>query len=71
MISLLKLAVRRLEKGHLLIYKEIDDTDLKNPAIGRLLLDERDRLLSEKVLLEGYREKYYDSDKKASVLEEV
>lgn len=52
------------------IRREIGDKDLQNPAVGRLLLDERDRLLSEKTTLENFRESYYEADKRASVCEE-
>lgn len=51
------------------IQREIDDSDLKNPAVGRLLLSERDKLLYEKTQLENYRDQYYDAEKRAAVLE--
>ncbi len=49
------------------IDRSISDKDLKNPVVGRLLLDERDRLLGEKIILEGYRDKYYDAERRAAV----
>lgn len=52
------------------IQRELKDEDLKNPAVGRLLLDERDRLLTEKASLESFRENYYTASQKAAVFEE-
>lgn len=52
------------------ISRKITDKDLKNPTIARLLLDDRDRLLKEKVILESFRDNYYTADKRAAILEE-
>ena len=51
--------------------RELSDKDLKNPAVGRMLLDERDRLLQEKAVLESYKENYYKADKRADVCEAI
>lgn len=53
------------------IKREISDEDLKNPAVGRMLLDERDRLLQRIAGLEAYRENYHKADKRAEVCEAV
>jgi hypothetical protein len=51
--------------------RELSDTDLTNPVVARMLLDERDRLLQEKATLESYRDSYYKADKRAEVAESL
>lgn len=51
------------------ITREIKEEDLSNPAIARLLLDERERLLQEKSDLEPYREGFYTQQRRAEVCE--
>lgn len=53
------------------VTRQLTDNDLKNPAIGRMLLDERDRLLQENRALEVYKDEYYKADKRADVCEAV
>lgn len=52
------------------ISRELTEKDLKNPTVGKMLLDERDRLLGEKVVLESYRENFYKADKRAAIFGE-
>ena len=63
------------------ITRELSDDDLTNPAVGKLLLDERDRLEiendelkkrleNENDKLSNYREKFHEADKKVAVLQE-
>lgn len=64
-------AIKELGKGAFAkIQREIDEKDLNHPVVGKLLLNERDRLFGEKAILEDYRDKYYEADKRAAVLEE-
>lgn len=50
--------------------RELGDDDLKNPAVGRMLLDRIDGLSAEKLELEGYRDMFHDADKKAALFEQ-
>lgn len=50
--------------------RELSDSDLKNNAVGRMLLDKIDGLTSENITLESFRDKYYQSDKECAVLKE-
>jgi hypothetical protein len=47
---------------------ELRETDLKNPVVGRMLLDKIDSLTSEKIELESYRDRYHEADKNSAVL---
>lgn len=51
------------------VQRELSDEDLKNPAVARILLDERERMLTEKSVLESFKDKYYEADKRAGVLQ--
>ena len=62
------------------ITRELSDKDLTNPAVGKLLLNELDRLEiendelkkrleNENDKLSKYREKFHESDKKVAVLQ--
>ncbi|HCR35936.1 hypothetical protein A2130_00220 [Candidatus Woesebacteria bacterium GWC2_33_12] len=50
--------------------RELSETDLKNPAVGRMLLEKIDTLSSEKVELSGFRQKFYDADKRSAILDQ-
>lgn len=50
--------------------RAIDEKDLKNPAIARILLNSIDTLTAEKLELESYRGKFYEADKRCAVLEQ-
>lgn len=50
--------------------RELSDEELSSPAVQRLLLDEIERLDTERNELNSFRTKFHDSDKKASILEE-
>ncbi len=52
------------------ITRELSDKDLTNPAVGKLLLNELDRLESENAELSNYREQFQEADKKVAVLQE-
>lgn len=50
--------------------RSLNEANLKNPAVGKLLLEKIDILSSEKIVLEGFRDKFYDADKRVGILEE-
>lgn len=50
--------------------RELSDDELASPAVQRMLIDEIERLDSERIDLSSYRTKYHDSDKRAAVLDE-
>src|SRR5258708_6800183 len=50
--------------------RAIDEKDLKNPAIARILLNSIDTLTAEKLELESYRDKFHETDKRCAVLEQ-
>ena len=52
------------------ITRELSDDDLTKPAVGKLLLNELDRLESENAELRNYREQFQEADKKVAVLQE-
>lgn len=52
------------------ITRELSDDDLKNPAVGKLLLNEIDRLEIENDELGDYKEQFHEADKKVAVLQE-
>ena len=52
------------------ITPELSDDDLTKPAVGKLLLNELDRLESENAELRNYREQFQEADKKVAVLQE-
>lgn len=49
------------------VKRQLSNSDLKNPAVGRLLLSQNDKYEQEIGSLEEYKEKYYDADKRAAV----
>lgn len=55
-------------------YERVDThirtNDLKNPIVGKLLLQERDKLIGQIALLEKFRSDYYGVDKTCGVLEQ-
>ncbi|MDQ2975980.1 MAG: hypothetical protein M3R69_11300 [Acidobacteriota bacterium] len=50
--------------------RELSDDELLSPAIQRMLLDEIERLDKQVSGLENYRKGFYESDKRAAVLEQ-
>lgn len=52
------------------ITRELSDDDLTNPAVGKLLLNEIDRLESENAEFGDYQEQFHEADKKVAVLQE-
>lgn len=52
------------------VRRELTDEELSSTAVQKLLLDELDRLETERGELLDYREKYYAAEGRASVLEE-
>lgn len=50
--------------------RELSDEELSSPAVQRMLIDEIERLDSERSELHLFRSKFHESDKKAAVLEE-
>lgn len=52
------------------VKRELSDKDLKNPAVGRLLLSQNDKYEQEISILKEYKEKFHEADKKADVLAE-
>lgn len=50
--------------------RDIDEKDLKNPAIGRMLLGQIDTCQQEIQELKEYKEKYHNANTLASVLQE-
>jgi hypothetical protein len=50
--------------------RELSDDELASPAVQRMLIDEIERLDSERIDLSSFRTKYHDSDKRVGVLEE-
>lgn len=52
------------------VKRQLSDKDLKNPAVGRLLLNQNDKYEQEISTLKDYKEKYHEADKKACVLAE-
>ena len=51
------------------VARELSDEDLTNPAVVKLLLDDKDRLESENADLKEYQSKYHEADKERAVLE--
>ena len=51
------------------ITRELSDDDLTNPAVGKLLLNELDRLEIENDELKDYQDRFYETDKKVAVLQ--
>lgn len=52
------------------VRRELSEEELKSAAVQRMLIDEIERLERENIDLCDYRDKYYESDKRASTLEE-
>lgn len=52
------------------ITRELSDDDLTNPAVLKLLLEERDILANENAELKSYQAQFHETDKKVAVLEE-
>jgi hypothetical protein len=52
------------------IRRQLQDADMTNPAILKLLLDDLDRSEMECAVLEGYVDRFHHADKRAAVLEE-
>ena len=50
--------------------RELSDDELSSPAVQRLLLDEIDRLDRQVSELESYRRGFYETEKRAAVLEQ-
>lgn len=50
--------------------RELSDKELLSPVIPKMLLDEIDRLEEDKTELAGFRNRFYDADKKVAVLEQ-
>lgn len=62
---------KELKKGGAFsgIKRQLAAKDFRNPAVGKMLLEERDSLLQQNAVLEVYRENYYKADKRAEVCE--
>jgi len=58
---------RRSYRG---VRRELSEEELKSPVVQKTLLDEIDRLDIEIEEVKGFRDKYYDIDKKEAVLRE-
>ena len=52
------------------VRRELSEDELKSPAVQRMLIDEIERLERENLDLCDYRDKYYESDKRVSILDE-
>ncbi len=52
------------------VKRELSSADLRNPAVGRLLLSQNDKYEQEISSLEEYKEKYYMAEKSSAVFEE-
>ena len=52
------------------INRKLSDDDLTNPAVGKFLLNEKDRLEIENDELKDYQDRFYETDKKVAVLQE-
>ena len=52
------------------IKRELSEDELKSPAVQKLLLNEHDKLEGRLSELEGFVERYYNSDKLRAILEE-
>jgi hypothetical protein len=50
--------------------RELSDEELSSPAVQRMLIDEIERLDTERNDLASFRSKFHDSDKRAAILEE-
>ena len=50
--------------------RELSDEELSSPAVQRMLIDEIERLDTERGELASFRTKFHDSDKRAAILEE-
>jgi hypothetical protein len=49
--------------------RELSDEELSSPAVQRLLIDEIERLERDSSELKGFRDRYYEADRKSAVLE--
>jgi hypothetical protein len=63
-------SVKARRKSFTKLRRELDEEELKSPAIQRMLLDELDRLELETVDLLNYRDRFYEVDKKHAALQE-
>ena len=52
------------------IKRELSEDELKSPAVQKLLLNEHDKLEQRISELEGFVERFYNSDKLRAILEE-
>lgn len=52
------------------VNRKLSDDDLTNPAVGKLLLNEKDRLEIENDELKDYQDRFYETDKKVAVVQE-
>jgi len=52
------------------IRRQLQEAELTNPGVQRLLLEELERADTECEILQGYVQRYYEADKRAAVLEE-
>src|SRR5579862_4205230 len=52
------------------IRRQLQETELGNPGVQKLLLDELETAESECEVLQGYVDRYHEADKKAAILEE-
>lgn len=61
---------KSLHNSYSKLPRDISEEDLKNPAIGRMLLSEIDRCTEEVDNLSEFKDKYYAADSERSVLRE-
>lgn len=52
------------------ISRYLTESDLKNPAVVRMIINERDRLQTENTQSKDWQEKYHAADTRSKVLEE-
>jgi hypothetical protein len=50
--------------------RELTDSELKSPAVNKLLMDDLDRLEQERSELADYRERFHETDKQLGITRE-
>ena len=52
------------------VRRELSDEELATPAVQRMLIEEVERLESERIELREFRDRFYLADKRADILQE-
>jgi len=64
------LASPKIRRAYANITSALTDEEFRSPGVSKMMLAEIERLAEENFTLKTYLEKYYEADKKVSVLNE-